>query len=157
MDLNVNINREVLSKLEVYLESLKNQWDSMYPNRSSWLSVKKTYIIDSTIFLVSVLDDLVVFVQKHVEKGSDKKAIVLSMSSNVFDYIVGQAFPVWLRPFAPAIKEIVVSIVISQLVEFIVKKYKEGSWSSAGNFNNNNPPDVVQSSIVYVSRKEING
>jgi hypothetical protein len=33
-----------------------------------------------------------------------------------------------MRPFAPVIKEVVVSIIINQLVEFIVLKYKQGNW-----------------------------
>ena len=152
MDLKLNLNEEVLSKLELYLNSLKSQWDTLYPKNSSWFSLNKRYILDCTVFLVSTLDDLIVFVQAHIQKGSDKKAVVMSMSSDIFDYIAVQAFPVWLRPFAPVIKEIVVSIVISQLVEFIVKKYKEGVWNSNDVLN---PPDDAQKSIVYQSKKEL--
>ena len=151
MELKIKLNNEVLLDLENYIVSLKNQWDLQHPKSSSWFSLNKRYILECTVFLVSMLDDLIVFVQKHIQKGSDKKTVVLSMSSDVFDHIVVQAFPVWLRPFAPAIKEIVVSIVISQLVEFIVKKYKEGSWIAAGD---SNPPDGLHKSIVYKSKKE---
>lgn len=152
MELKINLNEELLSKLEKYLDSLKKQWDVAHPKSKSWFTLSRNYILDCTIFLVSVLDDLIIFVQHHVEKGSDKKHIVMSMSSDVFDHIVLNAFPIWLKPFASIIKEIVVSIIISQLVEFIVKKYKDGAWKQN---DSPNPPDVIQSSIVYCSRKEL--
>lgn len=151
MELKINLNKEVLSKLELYLSSLKSQWDAQNPKSSSWLSLNKSYILNCTVFLVSMLDDLIVFVQAHIQKGSDKKAVVLSMSADVFDHIAVQAFPVWLKPFAPVIKEIVVSIVISQLVEFIVSKYKEGVWRVT---DDPSPPDEIQKSMVYKSKKE---
>lgn len=149
MELNIKIDRDILSKLESYLNYLKQQWDQQHPKKS----IKKTYILDSTIFLLSVLDDLIVFVQEHIEKGSDKKMVVQSMSSDVFDHIVVSAFPIWLKPFAPVIKEIIVGIILNQMIEFIVKKYKEGSWVVIK--VKENPPDDIQTSIVYKSIKEV--
>lgn len=128
MELTLKIDSEVLSRLNTYLASLKKDWDESHPDKKSWLSVRKTYVVDSTIFLISVLDSLIVFVQDNMQGGTDKKMAVMSVVSNVFDYIVVQAFPFWMRPFAPVIKEIVVSIIINQLVEFIVLKYKQGNW-----------------------------
>lgn len=128
MELTLKIDREVLSKLNIYLASLKKDWDELHPEKKSWFSVRKTYIVDSTIFLISVLDSLIIFVQDRIQSGPDKKIAVMSVVSNVFDYIVIQAFPAWLRPFAPVVKEVVVGVIINQLVEFIVLKYKQGAW-----------------------------
>ena len=147
MDFGVNINKEVSSRLEDYLDSLKSQWDISHPKSS----LSKRYIFECTAFIISFLDELIVFVQKHVKGGSEKKTIVLSMSSDVFNYIVERAFPIWLRPFAPMIKEIVVSIIISNLIEFIVKKYKEGLW------NNEKDVNMTQNSIVYISKGGLDG
>lgn len=149
MELNVKIDRDVLFRLESYLNSLKEQWDQLHPKKS----IKKTYILDSAIFLLSVIDDLIVFVQKHIEKGPDKKVVVMSMSSEVFDHIVINAFPLWLRPLAPVIKEIIVGVILDQMIEFIVSKYKEGSWVAAD--KKDVPPDEIPLSIVYKSKKEV--
>jgi hypothetical protein len=65
MELTLKIDSEVLSRLNTYLASLKKDWDESHPDKKSWLSVRKTYVIDSTIFLISVLDNLIVFVQDN--------------------------------------------------------------------------------------------
>jgi hypothetical protein len=156
MNVNLPASKEVLANLDSYLSLLKSKWDALYPNKKSWFSVKDNRILDCTIFLISTLDNLILFVQDHVERGSDKKIIVMSVVSKVFDYIVTKSFPVWLQPFVPTIKQIVISIVISQLIEFIVKKYKDGSWKPV-EAPQSNPPDAPQDqpkSIVYISRKE---
>ena len=64
--------------------------------------------------------------QSSIPRGADKKLAVMAVLSKIFDYIVVQAFPVWMTPFAAIIKEMIVGVVISQLVEFIVSKYKNG-------------------------------
>ena len=128
MATNLNIDTEIIYNLNKYLENIKNKWDEQNPVKSTWSSLNKTYLLNCTIFLISSLDDIIVYVQKVIPKGSDKKAAVMSIVSSVFDYIVVQAFPIWLKPFAPTIKQIIIGIVISQLIEFIVTKYKEGSW-----------------------------
>jgi hypothetical protein len=128
MNINININTEVLDELNKYLENLKKSWDKNNPQKSSWVSLNKTQLINCTIFLITALDDLIVYVQGVIPKGSDKKTAVTAVLSNAFDYIVVQAFPAWLRPFAPTIKQIIIGIIISQLIDFIVAKYKEGSW-----------------------------
>lgn len=150
------ISKEVLLKLEGYLNLLKSKWDALYPNKdSSYISFGKSRVLDCTVFIISVLDNLILFVQDNIPKGSDKKIAVMSIVSKVFDYTVVNSAPIWLKPFIPTIKEIIVNIVISQLVEFIVKKYKEGLWSkdsAGGNF-----PDAPQSALIYTSRKDLNG
>ena len=128
MNISLNIDTEILVKLNKCLENLKNRWDEKNPDKASWLSLNKTHLVNCTIFLISALDDLINYVQNVIPKGSDKKTAVLAVISSTFDYIVVQAFPIWLKPFAPTIKQIIVSIIISQLIYFIVAKYKEGSW-----------------------------
>ena len=127
--MNENINSEVLSKLNIYLESLITEWDKQYPNKKSWLTFRETYLVNSTIFLINVLDDLIVFVQETVPVGADRKVAVLAIISKVFDHIVIQAVPAWLNPFIPIIKQIVIGIIINQLIEYIVSKYKSGAWN----------------------------
>ena len=133
MHIDIQIDPKVLSELNIYLDTLKKKWDDQYPDKKSWLSLHKTYVLNSTIFLISVLDDLIVFVQSSIPRGADKKLAVMAVLSKIFDYIVVQAFPVWMTPFAAIIKEMIVGVVISQLVEFIVSKYKNGEWKTNSN------------------------
>lgn len=133
MNIKLNINTEILSELNSYLENLKKKWDEQNQSKSSWFSVNKTQLVNCTIFLISALDDLISYVQGVIPNGSDKKAAVMAVISGVFDYIVVQAFPPLLRPFASMIKQIVIGIIISQLIDFIVSKYKSGSWKVGDN------------------------
>jgi len=133
MNIDIQIDPKVLSELNIYLDTLKKKWDDQYPDKKSWFSLHKTYVLNSTIFLISVLDDLIVFVQSSIPRGADKKLAVMAVVSKIFDYIVVQAFPVWMTPFAAIIKEMIVGVVISQLVEFIVSKYKNGEWKTNSN------------------------
>jgi hypothetical protein len=122
--------QEVLHKLSSFLEDSKAQWDSENPEKKAWFSVNKGVVIKATIFLISVTDNLIQFVENIIPVGSDKKAAVLLITAKLFDYISAQAFPIWLRPFVPVIKEVVVSVIISNLIEFIVQKYKAGYWKT---------------------------
>ena len=133
MHIDIQIDPKVLSELNIYLDTLKKKWDDQYPDKKSWFSLHKTYVLNSTIFLISVLDDLIVFVQSSIPRGADKKLAVMAVLSKIFYYIVVQAFPVWMTPFAAIIKEMIVGVVISQLVEFIVSKYKNGEWKTNSN------------------------
>jgi hypothetical protein len=121
--------QEQLVKLQVFLEEAKNKWNEQNPLPKTWYDKNKVYIVSTTSFLISVTDKLINFVETFILKGSDKKIAVLSIVAQLFDYIASKAFPFWLQPFVPVIKQIVVSIIISNLIEFIVVKYRDGSWN----------------------------
>jgi hypothetical protein len=118
----------LLQSLSAVLAKLKKQWDDQNPGNKSWYKFSKTYLISSTVFLIGTTDSLVQTVEKIIPSGPDKKAAVLIVTANLFDY-VSLSFPLWLKPFTPLIKEIIVSILVSNLIEFIVAKYREGSWN----------------------------
>lgn len=122
----------VLDSLESYLVDLKSRWDQENTKRS-WWRVTRTYLVRSTIFLIDSVDELVQFVEDIIPDGSDKKTAVLTLLSKMFDYIVVNAFPFWLRPAAPTIKAIVIDVVISHLIDFIVGKYNAGYWKKEQN------------------------
>lgn len=120
--------QKIVTDLAVFLEDMKKRWDMENPEKKSWYKFNKTYLVKSTIFLLNVTDELIQFVEEVVPSGPTKKALVLSIVAKLFDYISIEAYPIWLRPFVPAIKELIVSVIISNLVEFIVSKYKAGYW-----------------------------
>lgn len=119
----------IIQELDRYLADLKARWDQQNPGNKSWWYVTKTYLLTATQFIISVLDELVIFVEGIIPDGQDKKAAVMAIISKLFDYIVTQAFPVWLKPFAPMIKGIV-EIILGTLIDYIVAKYNAGFWDA---------------------------
>lgn len=129
--------QEVLKKVASYLEDAKLQWDNQNPDKKGWFTFNKGNIIKATIFLLGVTDDLIQFVETFIPDGADKKAAVLLVITRLFDYIATKSFPAFISPFVPMIREIVISIIISNLIEFIVSKYKAGYWKmETTNVNN---------------------
>lgn len=122
--------QDVISKLESYLNDLKTRWNQENPGNKSWWRVSQLYLIKATSFILSILDELILFVEPLIPEGSDKKVAVIAMTSKLFDYIVTQAFPIWLKPFSKTIKEIIINVIVSHLVDFIVAKYNSGYWQT---------------------------
>jgi len=120
--------QEQLVQLQVFLEEAKQKWDSENPQPKSWFDKNKAYIVKTTIFLIGITDNLINLVETFLLKGPDKKIAVLAIATQLFDYVASKAFPIWISPFIPVIKQIVISIIISNMIEFIVSKYKEGAW-----------------------------
>jgi len=42
---------------------------------------------------------------------------------------VAQTLPLFLKPFSNQIKQIAIYVVLSYMIDFIVKKYNDGLWS----------------------------
>ena len=84
----------------------------------------------STIFMMEVIDESILLAEKIIPTGTDKKAAVMTIASRLFDYIVIQAFPIWLQPFSGQIKSFVINILVSYLIDFIVAKYNAGFWNA---------------------------
>jgi hypothetical protein len=120
--------QDVLHKVSLYLEDAKNQWDNQNPEKKTWFSTSKNNLIKAATFLINITDDTIQFVEDFIPKGQDKKAAVILVITKLFDYIASKSLPTYLAPFVPTIKEILISIIISNLIEFIVSKYKSGYW-----------------------------
>jgi len=121
--------QEIIYKLDQYLADLKTRWDQENPGTGSWWKITKTYLVSSTMFIINILDELIVFVEGIIPAGDDKKAAVLAIISKLFDYIVVQAFPFWLKPFSPVIKDVIVNVIVGKLIDYIVNKYNAGFWN----------------------------
>lgn len=121
-------------KFEEKIIALSNDWDEKIKTISKkWWSVNKTRISLATIFLLNSLDELIIFANEVVKSsGADKKATVLDGIDKLYDYVALEAFPIWLRPFATVIKQYVIYTLISSFVDYIVEKYKDGSWNKTG-------------------------
>jgi hypothetical protein len=119
----------VVGSVEEMLVELKAHWDAKKSSRSFWgsgVSVSKV-----TSFLLYALDGFVNAVNEAVIPGPDKKATVLDALDRLYEYTVREALPIWLRPVASPIKSYVIHVLVSNAIDWMVMKYKEGSWSSA--------------------------
>jgi hypothetical protein len=121
--------QDVILKLELYLKDLQNRWDREGKKDYSWIKLNKNYIFECAVFIINILDELILFVEEIIPQGSDKKIAVLTIVARLFDHIVLKAFPIWLKPFAPIIKKIIIEIIVNSLIDFIVSKYRNGYWS----------------------------
>lgn len=120
----------VLNQVDDFLDNIKKQWDDTNNSPRTWWRVNTIHLMNGTQFIINSLDHMIQWVEDLLPAGKDKKATVTLMAAKLFDYIVVQAFPIWLKPFAPAIKTIIINIVISSIVDFIVDKYKNGIWNT---------------------------
>ena len=114
--------------LQAYLQQLSKEWDEAVANAKAAWPKAKTDIVDVTKFLLKCLDGLIGFIDDLSDNGADKKATVLATVSVLYDYIVIGVLPIWLKPFASKVKLFIIYTVVSAAVDFIIEKYRAGSW-----------------------------
>lgn len=131
LTLNPVGNFQMLDRVEGYLDNLIAKWKLENPPSSWWRVWSKAKIgfVTITAFLINGLDELIQIVEDAVDvSGPDKKATVIKAITRVYDFVIKEAMPMWLRPFSPAIKNFIINVVISYAVDFIVEKYNNGNW-----------------------------
>lgn len=112
---------EIESKIQKYIEL----WDAS-KTKSFWKP--KINFSKITNFLLFVIDDFISTLTNISIPGPDKKATVLAAVVIIYDYVIKEAMPIWLKPFAPAIKNYIIYILISNSIDWIVSKYQDKSW-----------------------------
>lgn len=117
------------SAVENYIAIVCAQWDETNPKRKWWQFWKRTSFVRVTNFLLKALDDLIAYVDEVIEtSGADKKATVIWAVEKIYDYVVREAMPVWLKPFSPQIKDIIINGIVSPAIDWMVDKYRNGAW-----------------------------
>lgn len=111
-----------------FISTLKVKWDELK------VSLKKTgnFSFQAAVkFLFFSLDALVAFAENILpgETGADKKATVLIGIGVLYDYVLKQFIPLWLKPFASSIKVFIIGTLCSIAIDWIVLKYNNGSWA----------------------------
>lgn len=115
--------------IENYVQIMAAEWDETKEQIPWWKFWKRMSIVRVTDFLLKSLDDLIAYVDQIIDtSGADKKATVLRSLEMIYDYIVKEAMPIWLRPFAGGIKRIIILDVLSPAIDWIVDKYRNGTW-----------------------------
>jgi len=120
--------QSILQQVDGFLDRIRQQWDQENTTGTSWWRLNRLRLVKGTQFITDSLDTMIQWVEDLIPSGADKKAAVLMMAGKLFDYIVGSALPIWLKPFAGMIREIVINVVIGNAIDFIVRKYNNGIW-----------------------------
>ncbi len=99
-------------------------------NPISWWSKIEGVWLSAVQFLLNTIDYLIKIVESNVaEGGPAKKAAVLLAMGKIYDAIVYPLLPVYLKVFSSRIKSFIIGVVASMMIDFIVSKYKDGSWT----------------------------
>jgi hypothetical protein len=114
-----------------YVKIMAAEWDANKESVAWWriFTKAKVSFTHVTDFLLKALDDLIAYVDEWVDtEGADKKATVLDAVSNLYDYVIKEAMPIWMKPFAGPIKNYIVNGMLSPAIDWIVDKYRNGDW-----------------------------
>lgn len=110
---------------------LKNIWaEKIKDAPTSWFKISVNYLILSSNFLLNITDILVNHFKSFDIPGIEKKQKVIEILSDVFEFVSSTTIPVAYKPFTPLLKTVIINCVLSAMIDFIVNKYKKGSWSN---------------------------
>lgn len=116
--------------IKSYVRSLATEWQENNPKPKWWQFWKNSKIASAASkFMIDSVDALIVYVDDIIDNGPDKKATVLAASAALYDVVVQDILPIWLKPFAVAVKRLFVNVLLSLLIDFIVGKYKKQMWA----------------------------
>jgi hypothetical protein len=115
--------------VETFVKVMSAEWDDARELIPWWKLWKRMSMVRVTDFLLKSLDELIAYVDQIVDMhGADKKATVLRAVEMIYDYIIKEAMPIWLKPFAGRIKKIIILDVLSPAIDWVVDKYRNGAW-----------------------------
>jgi hypothetical protein len=86
-------------------------------------------IHDCISFILNCVDDSITQAQNLPIDGASKKAVVISIIYAIYNAVISKNLPVYLKPFDSIIKIIVIQFLISNIIDFLVHKYNEGTWN----------------------------
>jgi len=131
MDTNPVGNPQQVNALELKVNELLNVWKSENPVKKGFFNVLfnvKVSFNKVTAFLINSLDEFVQLVDTELGDGADKKATVMVYVEKLYDEIVTLSLPFFLKPFSLPIKRFVIMVIVSGAIDFVVAKYRDGSW-----------------------------
>ena len=115
--------------IDGYVQIMAAEWEAAKVASPWWKFWKRISFVQVTDFLLKALDDLIAYVDEWVDTdGADKKATVLAAVNKLYDYVIKEAMPIWMRPFAGPVKHYIVNELISPAIDWIVNKYRNGDW-----------------------------
>ena len=116
--------------IDKYVMSMVAEWQATKTTSPWWKVWKRVSFVSVTNFLLTSLADLIVYLDGTDASGVDKKATVLKAIEVLYDAIIVDAMPIYLKPFAALIRNIIINQVLSPTLDWLVDKYHNGSWGS---------------------------
>lgn len=83
----------------------------------------------AAVYVIGSVDKLVDCVEGVISGGSNKKATVMYAVGLLYDYVVKECMPIYLKPFAGKLKKFVIDVIVSNAVDWMVSKYRAGAWN----------------------------
>lgn len=123
-----------LDEVTQYVQALAAEWDGIRGESKWWKFWQRStaHVYKATKFLLQSIDGLVMLVDEVVDlAGPDKKATVLNAVDVLYDYVVREAIPIWMRPVSGKVKDYIIHTLVSTAIDWMVQKYREGSWRKA--------------------------
>jgi|TARA_Y100000034_G_scaffold86053_1_gene103154 hypothetical protein len=136
METNPVGNPIQVNELESKVNELLNAWKTENPIKKGWfgfLSNVKVSFNKICAFLINSLDEFIQLVDDKLGDGADKKATVMVYVEKLYDEIVTLSLPIFLKPFNIPIKRFVIMVIVSGAIDFVVAKYRDGSWRNKWN------------------------
>ena len=124
-----------IPEIENKVINLIQKWNEKIKDVSSnWLHKtglkSKVALSLATSFLLNALDELILITSETIISGPDKKATVLGALDQLYDLVIKEALPIWLKPFATLLKQYIIYSLASYAIDYIVSKYKDGIWNN---------------------------
>lgn len=123
---------QFLPEVEALVSSLTSEWQKtlIKTKRPKWWQFwrRGTSMHDAAMFVINSVDKLVDCVEGLIEVGPDKKATVMHAVGLLFDYVVRECMPIYLKPFAGKLKHLIVNVIVGNVIDWMVAKYREGAW-----------------------------
>lgn len=133
--------------INIFVESMKVVWDTTKKKTRWWKFWEKVKLTTVTNFLLNCLDDLIAYVdQMENVCGADKKATVLFAIGKIYDYVIKEAMPIAMWPFANVIRSYIIDTLISNSIDWIVAKYRDGNFKSKS-------PEQLETKWVFCTIK----
>jgi hypothetical protein len=93
------------SGIENFIRVMAAKWDASRTAARWWEVWKRVPITAATNFLLDALDQLIAYVDQKITDNVDKKATVMDAISRLYDLIIGETLPIWLKPFGTSHEE----------------------------------------------------
>lgn len=107
------------------VESLKLRWVEAQKAKSGWLSSAISRFSLAIPFYLTCIDELMKFVSKWQVDGSIKKVAVMEALSELYDTIIYPLLPFWAKAFSGTLKDLILNVGVSSLIDFLVKRLRE--------------------------------
>ncbi len=131
----VNSNTGVPHKLKIIdkkVSNLAEEWDANLneiASRWKFWNRRQADLSKATAFLIDSLDQLIALVEDAIDEGAHKKATVLFYFNQIYNYIVEDSMPFYLKAFSGSIKYAVINIWAYAAIDWMVKKYNLRGWN----------------------------